>query len=334
MTYYKSIRLCDGKPRWVVTDRDGTIIDRNPSKELLRVSIVDMKRKGSIPKDRKCYICGNLNTYIMKDGRVCWYKAEIDSEYMCQNCHDLIRIYGTTVANKIQEMKYQYFKTKLDRRICCICGNNKTYRNIRGGYDWFKHKCGSDNCTGFLCRECYVRYDPNGSSSTKKSMSSIRRGYLDITSSTGKGIIGELIVGRARNIANYNIISDNFNSHIDLVDDILGRINVKLSTLDTVRERWTFNPRLSTDIDTYILIGMDEYINKWDNIKIVLTIPQYEDIINVDSISIFASRLYNYDKYFTDIESYNNTYHKLKKYIKDKKWIGIEDMKRFLIERD
>lgn len=33
---YKSIIIIDGKPRWVIVDEDGKIINRNPSKDELK----------------------------------------------------------------------------------------------------------------------------------------------------------------------------------------------------------------------------------------------------------------------------------------------------------
>jgi hypothetical protein len=36
MVYYKSYRIIDGKPKWVLEDEDGNIINRNPCKVELK----------------------------------------------------------------------------------------------------------------------------------------------------------------------------------------------------------------------------------------------------------------------------------------------------------
>lgn len=339
IVYYRSVRLIEGKPKWVIADKDGNIVDKNPTKERLKITIIDNIRKGLIPKDRRCHICEGKETYIGTDGRHYWHCKEIGRNkiYICQNCYDLTKIYGITDKDKIKKIKQEYRKKKIGGRSCCICGNVETFQNIRGGYDWFNHyKCDDEDCTGFLCRNCYVRYDPNGSSHTKKSSTSTRRGYLDITSSTAEGIIGELIVGYVRNIVNHNIVSDNFNSPIDLIDPELGRINVKLATLNHIRGKWTFGPRKNTYIDTYIFLGMDEFINKWKNVYEVWIVPNKGDIVNICNTSIYRypSRPSKYDICKTNIEHYNDAYQKLRIYLKDRKWIGIDDVKKWLYQRN
>lgn len=50
MTYYKSYRIIDGKPRWVIVDEAGNIINRNPSKEELKYLNSENKDGRSNPR--------------------------------------------------------------------------------------------------------------------------------------------------------------------------------------------------------------------------------------------------------------------------------------------
>ncbi len=135
---------------------------------------------------------------------------------------------------------------------------------------------------------------------------------------------------------NHNIISDNFNSPIDIIDPELGRINVKLASLNHIRGKWTFSPRKNTYIDTYIFLGMDEFINKWKNVYEVWIVPNKGDIVNIGSTSIYRypSRPSKYDIYKTNIEHFNDAYQKLRTYLKDREWIGIDDVKKWLYQRN
>lgn len=44
MKYYKSVRLVDGKPRWVIVDENDNIVNNNPSKDELNKFEKDGRR--------------------------------------------------------------------------------------------------------------------------------------------------------------------------------------------------------------------------------------------------------------------------------------------------
>ena len=48
MIKYKSNRIIDGKPRWIITDENGKIINRNQTKEELKGLDVGHYKKRSI----------------------------------------------------------------------------------------------------------------------------------------------------------------------------------------------------------------------------------------------------------------------------------------------
>lgn len=89
MTYYKSTRIINGKPTLVITNEDGDIIDRNPTKEQINLA----KKSGVIEyrisksKRIKCCICGinktNWNWRRYYDEKGCWDRKS----YICKTCY-------------------------------------------------------------------------------------------------------------------------------------------------------------------------------------------------------------------------------------------------------
>lgn len=93
--YYKSVRLIDGKSRWVITDEYDNIVDKNPTKEQLKsAAIIDGRKRTrfSVPfKERKCCICGKDETYVTNSGTSQWFDHicnKIDcTKCMCKICY-------------------------------------------------------------------------------------------------------------------------------------------------------------------------------------------------------------------------------------------------------
>jgi hypothetical protein len=160
MVYYKSYRIVDGKPRWVIEDENGNI-DKNPTNDQLKIAIIcGWNPRRNMIVDRKCCKCGSKNTRVDNSGRIQWFKY-----------------YGEDT------------------------------------------KKGWDN-KSWLCSNCYHKILNNLSDSHKniiKSMVKYRNKKLDLDTETGKGIIGECVVGRVlgiRNCENCDILK-NYDFHID-----------------------------------------------------------------------------------------------------------------------
>jgi hypothetical protein len=47
-------------------------------------------------------------------------------------------------------------------RKCCNNMSHNTCINSEGCEQWYKHKCQKMMCTEYLCRSCWLKYDPNG----------------------------------------------------------------------------------------------------------------------------------------------------------------------------
>lgn len=87
-----------------------------------------------------------------------------------------------------------------------------------------------------------------------------------------------------------------------------------------------------TDCDTYICIGYN--INR-QNIDNVWIIPNDDENSNLARFKI-AKNLYKtskYDKFKVDPKLYNEIYHDLMEYFKDKKYFGVEDIKNWILLR-
>lgn len=85
MVYYKSYRIVDGKPRWVIVDNCDNIVDRSPKKEQIKLITV---KKRIVMKNRICCVCGSSETYIDPSGKERWYNHICDKENCTKSlCH-------------------------------------------------------------------------------------------------------------------------------------------------------------------------------------------------------------------------------------------------------
>lgn len=259
MTYYKSYNIIDGKPRWIVIDEDGKIVSKSPTKELLKISILE-----DLP--RKCNKCRNNDTYVDNSGRKVW-----------------LRYYGE---------------------------NNKEEWD---GKSW-------------ICNNCYhkiLNNIPNSYKNIIKLMTNSRNKNLDISSETGKGLIGECIVANVfeiRSCNGCNIIKNyDFHNPYDLDHGTIltygkyGKIDVKTSKLlenPLGHYKWTFHNYGKIDCDSYICIGFDEFRN---NVESVHIIPNDKNIINANDIGIYKyvdiSRGSKWSEFMVDHKQYNDVYH-------------------------
>lgn len=260
---YKSMRLINGKPKWVITDEYRNIINYSPTKEDIKF-ITDERYK---PKK------------------------------------------------------------------CCTC----RIENINVTY--LRCKCNKKECTRHLCHKCWDEYyrknNPNSHPNLVKSITNIRTGNLNRNSEKGKSIIDQAVVAKILNIEDLNIKKDNFAYYIDLNDDKLGKIDVKGSIPRccragySERDKWTFDTRMKIDCDTYICIGYDF---KRRNIEAVYIIPNEGWISSLTKLTITrnASKISKYDEFqIEDIDIYNNTYHSILSYLGNRKYFGVDDIKKW-----
>ncbi len=226
---------------------------------------------------------------------------------------------------------------------CHICDSKDTYIRPNGDSEWFRYRDenGIWNGKSYMCKSCYGKLyqkHPNSSNSAKKSVANCRTGQLSIYSETGKGLIYEAVVAKVRNLRNMNIDEDNFRSKFDLsLDPEFGRPQIKGSTL--IGKQFHISIGEERNFDHIWILCKDR-----NCIKKVYIIPVSEvsDLCNT-YINIFddwskkereRSNFEWVEKYKVDERPYNDAYQNLMEYLKNKKYFGIEDIKKWLCDNN
>ncbi len=280
-----------------------------------------IKQGNTIIRGRKCSKCEGSNTYIYKGQEIWYVDPNFDNEekYLCSHC------YGKTeTPNK----KEKFFKG----RICNVCGSDKTTLSTRGIPRWtyYRDDNGEIIKDKFICYRCQQRIYrkmPNSYNEANKLVKNCRTGNIDINSSVGKGLIGEAVVVSITDSSNMNIDMNNFRWPYDLEHIHHKRINVKGYV--PYHDMWIYDTDGKENFDTYFLLGYDE--NR-KNIESMHIIPNKDWVYNLVKITIVrnSSRVSKYDQFKINPKPYNDAYHSLMEFLKDKKYFGIEDIKKWL----
>lgn len=273
MIYYKSARYIDGKTRIVITDENGNIVDRNPTKERIKSAIPDKKRES---------------------------------------------------------------KAELENRICIVCGSKDT--NIyKGKYRWIRDRDDKGNWTGkYICFNCYgknrQKNDLNSQQNIIKSIRNPRTGNIKKDSEQGMVFITQAVVAKVNNIEDLNIKMDAYNYHIDMYNDIYGRINVEYSSFRyPYYEGWMFNARRvniikNENYDTYILLCLSGDKRSIQRVCIIPNVGEIKELWTI-GININGSK---YDIFQVSPNLYSNEYQSITDYLKDKIYFSIEDIKKWM----
>lgn len=85
--YYKRYTIIDRKPRLVIVDETGSIVNKNPSKEELE----GLREEVYIKKVKVCCNCGSHGTYVDPRGYKVWHQHKCQkmtcTKYLCNNCY-------------------------------------------------------------------------------------------------------------------------------------------------------------------------------------------------------------------------------------------------------
>lgn len=225
----------------------------------------------------------------------------------------------------------------------CSCGDRETcikFLDFEGNpiYRWYSCKCGKKDCTRYICNKCHMKIQsrlPDSYHDADKSVKNIRTGNLDKDSSTGKAIISQAVVCKVLGAEDLNIKMDNFRWYIDLENEKYKKIDVKGPSLSVFTRNqfiyyyWRIDTNRKLDCDTYIILGFT--FNR-KNITYVWIIPNDENMYNVSNIKIWRTirKISKYEQFKVDPKAYNDAYHSLMEFLKDKKYFGIEDIKKWL----
>lgn len=273
--------------------------------------------------DTKCCICESHDTHIKLDGNSFWTRHK-DSKgiwdnksYECYKCH-------YNIGKSIEPVTP---KNYFEGRRCSICGNDKSYQN-----HWYKRysEKGTWDKKSYMCLRCYGRYDPDSGHNQIKIIANSRNCQLDIRSPSGKGLIGEATIAKVRKLDVISIMLDHFGSKFDLsLDPEFGNIQSKLRNSRYGNYDVYFG--MLHDFDTLFVICINE---DTDNIESICVIPE-DELYGITNITIYNNPKYGskWDKYTLNkdnIKPYNDTYVSLMELLKDRKYFGIEDIKKWL----
>lgn len=269
-TIYKSLRIINGRPKWVITDGNGKIVDKNPAEGQIKIA---------------------------------------------------------------REERYKIYK-------CCKCGATETPKDWFGKEHWYDHLCNKMNCTKYLCKNCWHeehRKLPDSHNNIIKGLANSRTGNLDRDSESGKSLIDQAITSNVLKIEDLNIKMNNFGYYIDMRHKKYGKIDVKGSSPRTIRAGlykyhvYEFHTYGKIGIDTFICIGYDK--NR-KSVKYVWIVPNDEWVSDRDRITISDSEdsksFILLREFLVDSKPYNDAYYSLMEFLKDKKYFGVEDLKKWL----
>ncbi len=216
-------------------------------------------------------------------------------------------------------------------RKCCRCITDLSEKEHgRREYD---HK--GDWTGRWLCNTCNSKdYNdgPNSYKNQKKSVAAYRTNNLSLCTNCGKGFIGEAIVAKIRKLEILAIKMDNFHPlGYDLSPDIkYNRIQIKLAGL--IEGYWTVRFGMYHEFDNLFVLCTDKDTTI---IKRVYIISE-DELYGIGCIRLPKDpciyRGSKYDKFRIDEEPYNDAYHSLMEFLKDKKYFGIKDIKKWLEE--
>ncbi len=283
----------------------------------------ELIKQGKTVIGRICWKCKGNNTYVYK-GHEIWYldpNFNNEKRYLCNRCYR-----KTETPNKNEKL----FKG----RVCHLCGNSNTKLTSRGVPSWacYKDYNGEVVENKFICDSCkqkIIRNMPDSQSNIIKHMRNWRTGNLDKDSSAGKGFISESVVAKVICASNVNTDMNNFAMSYDLYHDIYGRINVKGKVL--YYNMWMYDTEGKENCDTYFLLGYD---NNRKNVESVYIIPNKDWVYDLVRMTIIRnphpSRGSKYDQFKVDQKLYNDAYHSLMEFLKDKTSLGIDEIKRWL----
>lgn len=276
-------------------------------------------------KNTVCHKCGTKDTYIDPNRGPDWrrYKDKYGNwdgkSYLCYGC------YFNIGKPRI---------SKHENTVCCKCGGKDTYINNNGKINWLRNydEKGQWDRKSYLCTYCYDKRRqslPDSQNNLMKSIANCRTGNVSIYDEKGKGIIGQAVAAKTLKIEDLNIKMDNFIYAIDLGRHCEhGYIEVKTRTLKN--GKWSIRSYQMRDFDNILILCMDTY-EPWKDVERVYIIP-WAEAIKRSGLTIVRdpSRDVWYYEFRVDEKPFNDNYHSLISYLNDRKYFGVEDIKKWL----
>lgn len=317
-------------------------------------------------KERICHRCGRADTYKDSSGKESWYNEYDDKEcwtgyHICYSCNKEIKMSNT---KKITEERMKERKCY----VCGVGETSKWHVHYNGYIKiYYCHKCeledrrsatkrikdqrmkgricrvcGVGKIYAFgMCQKCYMEdyhKRPDSGHNIIKSIAQSRSKIFDIDrfnefSSNLKGYMGECVVAKVLGLKNQNDLSDNYNSKYDLtIHPIYGVIQVKTKGLNIKTYLWEYNLKKEYEFDYIFLLCMDG-CEPWKNVDKVCAIPgNHNDIYGLLKLTIIKDSVKGskWEKFEIDKTPYNDAWHSLFLYLKNKKLFSYQDIRDWL----
>lgn len=192
---------------------------------------------------------------------------------------------GNQLVQKYKKEGKHLHKGKKKIKTCCNCGSHNTYI---GSYEyWYRHNCKKMICTGYLCNDCFNKYDPKSQRNILKTVANYRTDNQNLNSSQTKGDNFEELTAIWKGVKILSKENDNYNGPLDHSFDSEGkRLQTKGRSYDPKRGRWLFGSlvrELNKEFDYEILYCTDEHGTHVERIYIF---PK-EEIIERKNIGIY-----------------------------------------------
>ncbi len=208
-----SVRLIDGKPRKVIVDKSGNVVNRSPTEgELKGIKKELYKKRYHIDNE---YLLGFMRQFYKENGRIPKTRDFINNpEYPSYAVYE--RIFDGW-NNAIKDAGL-WSKRYNDTNTCDRCGESFEELDILGK---FPHKeCDEQrNWTGrWDCKKCWDKYDPNSGHNIIKSIANCRTKKQNPNHSNTKGDNIQKLVCILYGWEDLNKKYDNYTTPIDFID--------------------------------------------------------------------------------------------------------------------
>lgn len=282
-------------------------------------------------KNTICCVCRSNRT------RVKWLDLEGKEIYdwrkhICnkKDCTGYVCYYCYTVGSTRHE-EYMYEKRKSAQhfkgRKCSRCGKAETFIDSKGTPRWDRKYDKDGNWTGeYLCHNC------GGINYYKENLSIYRSEGILIDNSQGIGMIGEAIVAKVRKLEVLSIKMDNFSYKFDLSYDIEYRI-IQVKTKSPYYGDYKIDIGMEHNFHNVFILCISKDKKNIDDVYIIPEDELY-GIVNITIIGnpkLSIGSKWGIFKVNEEIKNiYNDTYHSLLLFLGDKKYFGIDDIKKWM----
>lgn len=308
----KSYRIIDGKPRCVIVDETGNIVNRNPNKDELKGLKKEIGPHGNTRNISSTQQnCDGCKTLFVKYRLHKEYKKKCwTGRLLCNSCYNKMNRYGTTDKDKIKQIPG--FGTKSNstfyniNNTCVRCNIDLTSNHPMREYDEQKSWTGN-----WLCKDCWYitdyKFRPDNQHNLEKSIANSRTGNLDRLNSYGKMMIGQWITGKTLGIEDLNIINNHLREPIDhSIHHIYGNIDTKAVSYDNYNRWWSI-ANITHNFDRLCIQCMDDK-NPWTMVQRTYMILEKE--ITGGGITIVKNLTRGgwYEEFRIDDKAFNDTY--------------------------